>query len=44
MKHQEIKSIIVYFNGDLDLFYGKVKFCNLDFDIGKYDNDCCLEI
>ena len=24
---------------DLDLFYGKVKFCNLGFYMGKCDND-----
>ena len=24
---------------DLDLFYGKVKFCNLGFKMGQSDND-----
>ena len=24
---------------DLDLFFGKVKFCKLGFDIEKYDSD-----
>ena len=27
---------------DLDLFYDKVKFCSLDFYIGKSDNDGLL--
>ena len=43
MKHQKPKPFIFCSNYDpgfdLDLFYGKVKFCNLGFYMGKCDND-----
>ena len=43
MKHQRPKPLIFCANYDLgvdlDLFYGKVKFCNLGFYIGICDND-----
>ena len=43
MKHQRPKPFIICANYDpwvdLDLFYGKVKFCNLGFYMGKCDNN-----
>ena len=42
MKRLGIKPIIVYSNDewvDLDLFYSKVRFCNLGIYIGKCDKD-----
>ena len=43
MKNQRPNSFIIcanyYLWVDLDLFYGKVKFCNLGFYMGKCDND-----
>ena len=43
MKHQRPKPFIICANYDpgltLTLFYGKVKFCNLGFYMGKRDND-----
>ena len=42
MKHQTPKPFIIYANYDwvdLDLFYGKVKFCNLGFYMGTCEND-----
>ena len=42
MLHWGLKFYRGYINGiswvDLDLFYGKVKFCNLGFSIGKSEN------
>ena len=40
MKYQRPTPLIFCSNWvDLDLFYGKVKFCNLGFYMGKCDND-----
>ena len=38
MQHRELKLYKVCINGDIDLFYGKVKFGNLGFSIGKSEN------
>ena len=39
MKHQRPKPFIICSNNDLTVFYGKVRFCNLGFYMGKCDND-----
>ena len=42
MKHREIKSIIVYSNGGIELtliyFMASSNFCNIGFYMGQYDN------
>ena len=45
MKHQIPKPFIFLFKiwVDLDLFYGKVKFCNLGFYMEKCDDDGYLK-